>query len=47
MVSIHIKKLKNFKTLNIHETDKMDIISLLEKDSDGKWILVQEFKVGS
>jgi 2'-5' RNA ligase len=33
-------------TFIIHETDMLDTLALLEKGSDGKWVLLREFQLG-
>jgi 2'-5' RNA ligase len=37
---------RELRTSNIHETDVLDTITLLEKGSDGKWALLREFQLG-
>lgn len=37
---------RKLHTSNIHETDMLDTIALLEKSSDGKWALLREFQLG-
>lgn len=37
---------RKLHTFNIHETDMLDTIALLEKGPDGKWMLLREFRLG-
>lgn len=37
---------RKLHTSNIHETDILDTITLLEKGSDGKWMLLRKFQLG-
>jgi len=36
---------RKLHTLDIHETDELDTIALLQKGSDGKWALLYEFQI--
>lgn len=37
---------RKLHTFNIHETDVLDTMALLEKGPDGKWVLLKEFQLG-